>query len=99
MAQNTPVEMFRHASTISILWGVLLIVFGIVAVGMPLLAAVAVSALGLGLAALVVPVLAQGPLYDKVIVDLPYSVTIGNKSGCMALKWVISRNAAKCSVS
>src|SRR5690242_17823578 len=40
---------------------------------------VAVSALGLGLAALVVPVLAQGPLYDKVIVDLPYSVTIGNK--------------------
>jgi hypothetical protein len=23
--------------------------------------------------------LAQGPLYDKVIVDLPYSVTIGNK--------------------
>jgi hypothetical protein len=40
---------------------------------------VAVSALGLGLATLVLPVLAQGPLYDKVIVDLPYSVTIGNK--------------------
>jgi len=36
---------------------------------------VAVSAL----AALAIPVLAQGPLYDKVIVDLPYSVTIGNK--------------------
>jgi uncharacterized membrane protein HdeD (DUF308 family) len=45
MAQNTPVEMVRHASTTSILWGVLLIVFGMVAVGMPLLAAVAVSAL------------------------------------------------------
>jgi uncharacterized membrane protein HdeD (DUF308 family) len=45
MAQNTPVELVRHASTLSILWGVLLIVFGIVAVGMPLLAAVAVSAL------------------------------------------------------
>jgi uncharacterized membrane protein HdeD (DUF308 family) len=45
MAQNTPVEMVKHASTISILWGVLLIVFGMVAVGMPLLAAVAVSAL------------------------------------------------------
>ena len=40
---------------------------------------VAVSALGLGLATLVLPVLAQGPLYDKVIVDLPYAVTIGNK--------------------
>jgi uncharacterized membrane protein HdeD (DUF308 family) len=45
MAQNTPVEMVRHASTISILWGVLLIVFGMVAVGMPFLAAVAVNAL------------------------------------------------------
>lgn len=30
-------------------------------------------------ATLAIPVLAQGPLYDKVIVDLPYSVTIGNK--------------------
>jgi len=36
---------------------------------------IAVSAL----ATLSIPVLAQGPLYDKVIVDLPYSVTIGNK--------------------
>jgi len=45
MAQNTPVEMVRHASTVSILWGVLLIVFGVVAVGAPLLAAVAINAL------------------------------------------------------
>ena len=45
MAQSSPVEMVRHASTISILWGVLLIVFGVVAVGSPLLAAVAVNAL------------------------------------------------------
>lgn len=45
MAQNTPVEMVRHASTVSILWGVLLIVFGVVAVGLPFLAAVAVNAL------------------------------------------------------
>jgi uncharacterized membrane protein HdeD (DUF308 family) len=45
MAQNTPVEMVRHASTVSILWGVLLIVLGVVAVGAPLLAAVAVNAL------------------------------------------------------
>src|SRR6202795_1540623 len=43
MAQNTPVEMVRHASTVSILWGVLLIVFGMLAVGSPFLAAVAVS--------------------------------------------------------
>jgi len=45
MAQSSPVEIVRHASTISILWGVLLIVFGMVAVGTPLLAAVAVNAL------------------------------------------------------
>ena len=45
MAQSSPVEMVRHASTISILWGVLLIVFGVVAVGTPLLAALAVNAL------------------------------------------------------
>jgi len=43
MAQNTPVEMVRRASTVSILWGVLLIVFGVMAVGSPFLAAVAVS--------------------------------------------------------
>ena len=43
MAQNTGVEMVRHASTVSILWGVLLIVFGMLAVGSPFLAAVAVS--------------------------------------------------------
>ena len=43
MAQNTPVEIVRHASTVSILWGVLLIVFGMAAVGSPLLAAVAVN--------------------------------------------------------
>ena len=45
MAQNTPVEMLRHASTASILWGVLLIVFGVLAVGSPFLAAVAVNAM------------------------------------------------------
>jgi len=45
MVQNAPVEMVRHASTVSILWGVLLIVFGAVAVGLPFFAAVAVSAM------------------------------------------------------
>jgi uncharacterized membrane protein HdeD (DUF308 family) len=45
MAQSSPVGMVRNASTISILWGVLLIVFGMVAVGSPLRAAVAVNAL------------------------------------------------------
>jgi uncharacterized membrane protein HdeD (DUF308 family) len=45
MAQNTPVQMVRKTSTVSILWGVMLIVFGMVAVGLPLYAAVAVNAL------------------------------------------------------
>jgi len=44
MAQSTPVDVARHASTMSIVWGVLLIVFGVVAVGSPFLAAVAVNA-------------------------------------------------------
>lgn len=43
MVQGTPVEMVRHASLVSILWGVLLIVLGMVAVGSPFLAAVAVN--------------------------------------------------------
>src|SRR6266705_2611538 len=43
MAEHSPVEIVRHASTLSILWGVLLIVFGILAVGSPFLAAVAVN--------------------------------------------------------
>ena len=43
MTQNTPVDIVRQASTLSIVWGVLLIVFGMVAIGSPLLAAVAVN--------------------------------------------------------
>ena len=43
MVQGTPVEMVRHASLVSILWGVLLIVLGMVAIGSPFLAAVAVN--------------------------------------------------------
>jgi uncharacterized membrane protein HdeD (DUF308 family) len=44
MAQTTTVDIVRQSSTLSILWGVLLIVFGMVAIGSPLLAAVAVNA-------------------------------------------------------
>jgi len=43
MAQNTPVEMVRRGSTVSVLWGILLIVFGAMAVISPFIAAVAVS--------------------------------------------------------
>jgi uncharacterized membrane protein HdeD (DUF308 family) len=43
MAEHTPVEIVRHASTWSIAWGVLLILFGILAVGSPFLAALAVN--------------------------------------------------------
>jgi uncharacterized membrane protein HdeD (DUF308 family) len=42
MAESS-VEVVRHASTLSILWGILLIVFGVFAVGEPFVAAVAVS--------------------------------------------------------
>lgn len=43
MAVQSPADIVRHASAWSILWGVLLIVLGILALGSPLLAAVAVS--------------------------------------------------------
>ena len=43
MTDHFPVETIRQASTLSILWGVLLIVFGMFAVGSPFIAAVAVS--------------------------------------------------------
>ena len=43
MAQSSSSDIVRQASTWSILWGVLLIVFGVLAVGSPLVAAVAVN--------------------------------------------------------
>ncbi len=43
MAQQIPVDIARHASIWSIVWGVLLILFGMLAVGSPFLAAVAVN--------------------------------------------------------
>src|SRR5258708_427129 len=44
MAQQTPSVIVRQASTLSILWGVALIILGMLAVGSPFLAAVAVNA-------------------------------------------------------
>ena len=44
MAQDTPVDMVRQASTTSIVLGVLLIVLGMLALASPFLAAVAVTA-------------------------------------------------------
>ena len=44
MAQQTPSDIARQASTLSILWGVLLIILGMAAVASPFFAAVAVNA-------------------------------------------------------
>jgi len=44
MATGTPADVVRQASTLSILWGVSLIVLGVLAVGLPMAAAVAVHA-------------------------------------------------------
>jgi uncharacterized membrane protein HdeD (DUF308 family) len=43
MAQHTSSDIVRQASTWSIIWGVLLIIFGMLAVGSPFVAAVAVN--------------------------------------------------------
>src|SRR5215470_2950317 len=45
MADHSPLDLVRHASTWSIIWGILLIVFGVLAIGAPFLAAVAVGVL------------------------------------------------------
>ena len=44
MAEQTPVDLVRRASTLSLLWGVSLIILGVLAVGAPMIAAVAVNA-------------------------------------------------------
>lgn len=44
MAQSTRADLVRQASTLSVLWGVLLIICGMLAVGSPFIAAVAVNA-------------------------------------------------------
>jgi uncharacterized membrane protein HdeD (DUF308 family) len=43
MTQGTSVDIVRQSSRLSIVWGILLIVFGTVAIGSPFLAAVAVN--------------------------------------------------------
>lgn len=43
MAQGTPADFVRQASTWSILWGVLLIICGLLAIGSPYIAAIAVN--------------------------------------------------------
>lgn len=45
MTQQSSADVIRHSSTWSIVWGVLLIIFGMLAIGSPFLAAVAVNAL------------------------------------------------------
>jgi len=43
MAQNTPSDIVRQASALSIVWGVLLVIFGMLAVASPFFAAAAVN--------------------------------------------------------
>ena len=80
-----PTSLLRQASGWSIVWGVLLIAFGIVAIGSPLLAAVAVNALIAwliilaGVVHLVVAFHAHGAgsLIWKLLVGLAYIVIGG----------------------
>lgn len=43
MAQQSPSDVVRHASTLSVAWGVLLIILGMLALASPFIAAVAVN--------------------------------------------------------
>jgi uncharacterized membrane protein HdeD (DUF308 family) len=80
MAIETPANIVRHASTLSIVWGVFLILFGMLAISSPFLAAVAVNvviAWLIVLAGVVHLVLAfdahrAGSLIWKLLVGLAY---------------------------
>ncbi len=80
MAQQTPSNIVRQTSTWSILWGVLLIIFGMLAIGSPYIAAVAVTAViaWLIVSAGVIHVVvafhahAAGTLIWKLLVGLAY---------------------------
>jgi len=43
MEEQSPIHIVRHASTWSIVWGILLIIFGFLAISAPMLAALAVN--------------------------------------------------------
>ncbi|MGO9084649.1 MAG: HdeD family acid-resistance protein [Terriglobales bacterium] len=80
MTQSTPSNLVRQASTWSIVWGVLLIIFGMLAIGSPFVAAVAVTGFIAGLivlAGVVHVILAfhahgAGSLIWKLLVGLAY---------------------------
>lgn len=80
MTGHSPADVVSHASTWSIIWGVLLIVFGMLAIGSPFLAAVAVTAVIawlLILAGIVHAILAfhvhrAGSVVWKLLVGLAY---------------------------
>lgn len=80
MAQHTPSDIVRQASTLTILWGVSLVIFGMLAVASPYVAAVAVNAVIawlIVLAGVVHVVLAfqahgAGSLIWKLLVGLAY---------------------------
>ncbi len=80
MTQSTSSNLARHASTWSIAWGVLLIIFGMLAIGSPFLAALAVNgfiAWLIVLAGVVHLILAfhahgAGSMIWKVLVGLAY---------------------------
>jgi uncharacterized membrane protein HdeD (DUF308 family) len=69
MAQQTPADFARQASTWSIVWGVLLVVLGLLAVGSPFLAAVAVNAV---LVILAFQAHRAGSLIWRLLVGLAY---------------------------
>lgn len=80
MTGHSPADIVHHASTWSIIWGILLVVFGMLAIGSPFLAAVAVNALiawliilaGVVHLALAFQMHRAGSKFWKVLVGLAY---------------------------
>jgi uncharacterized membrane protein HdeD (DUF308 family) len=82
VSEHSPLDVARHASTWSLIWGVLLIIFGVLAIGSPFLAALAVNAViawliilaGVVHVTLAFHVHRAGSLIWKLLVGLAYLV-------------------------
>jgi uncharacterized membrane protein HdeD (DUF308 family) len=92
MAQQTPSGIVRQASTLSILWGVSLIILGMLAVGSPFIAAVAVNVVIAWLVVLAGVVHLTVAFHTREAVSLIWRVLVGLAYVCSGV-FLIARPA------
>src|SRR3984885_15344559 len=92
MAQQTPSGVVRQASTLSILWGVSLIILGMLAVGSPFVAAVAENVIIAWLVVLAGVVLLTLAFHTRESVSLIWRLLLGHAYVCCGV-YLIARPA------